>query len=153
MSGLPPRHSFTESSQKDDFAFHGVEHRKPPLPISQHFSSAPEANMALLGTFRHRLPSNLPLRACAPLMVELFTPPAFFRGTRAWSSARLRLSPGGGSPQRRTLYGPLFGEFTDDCSPAWLLPAEMLHPFSTVWQGSEPRGRICGPLTAHLLWT
>jgi hypothetical protein len=31
--------------------------------------------MRLLGTFRHRLLSSLPLSPCGPFMVELFTPP------------------------------------------------------------------------------
>ena len=31
--------------------------------------------MWLLGTSRHRLPSNLPLSLHRPFMVELFTPP------------------------------------------------------------------------------
>jgi hypothetical protein len=75
MSGLPPRHSFAKSPQTGKIAFQRVEHRKPLLPLSQSCSSAPETNMAFLGTFRRRLPSNLPLRAYAPFMVELFTPP------------------------------------------------------------------------------
>jgi hypothetical protein len=103
MSGLPPRHSFAKSPQTDKIAFQRVEHRKPLLPLSQGFSSAPGTNRTSLGTLRHRLPSNLPLRAFAPFMVELFTSPAFLRSTRAWSSARLRLSPAEGSPQRHTL--------------------------------------------------
>ena len=78
--------------------------------------------MASRRTPRHRLPSNLPLSPCGPLMVELFTSPAFLRSTRAWSSARPWLSPARGSPQRHTL-----NEVMD----------------------SEPRGRICSimPLT------
>ena len=31
--------------------------------------------MEFLGTFRHRLPSSLPVSPCGPFMVELFTPP------------------------------------------------------------------------------
>ena len=31
--------------------------------------------MRLLGTFRHRLLSSLPLSPCGPFIVELFTPP------------------------------------------------------------------------------
>ena len=75
MSGLPPRHSFTRSSETDDIAFQEVEHRKASLPISQDFSSAPGTNMEFLGTFRHRLLSSLPVSPCGPFMVELFTPP------------------------------------------------------------------------------
>jgi hypothetical protein len=75
MSGLPPRHSLAIPPQSDEIAFQRVEHRKPLLPFSQGSSPAPEANMTLLGTLRHRLLSNLPLRAYAPFMVELFLPP------------------------------------------------------------------------------
>jgi hypothetical protein len=117
MSGLPPRHSFAKSPEPDEIAFQRVEHRKPLLPLSQGFSSAPGTNMASLGTLRHRLPSNLPLSPRGPFMFELFTSPAFLRSTRAWSSARLRLSPAEGSPQRHTLNEP---------------------------ERSEPHGRICG---------
>ena len=75
MSGLPPRHSIAILAQKDEIAFQRAEHRKSLLSLSQGFSSAPRANMRLLGTFRHRLLSSLPLSPCGPFMVELFTPP------------------------------------------------------------------------------
>jgi len=80
--------------------------------------------MKSLGTSRHRLPSSLPLRAFAPFMVELFTAIGFANGPRAWSLARLRLSPVEGSPQRHTLNEP---------------------------GRSEPRGRICSLAAAHPL--
>ena len=48
----------------------------------------------------------------------------FYWSTRAWSSARFRLSPAEGSPHRHTLNEP---------------------------SRPEPRGRICSLVAAHLL--
>ena len=101
--------------------FWGQNTEAPPYPSARAFHRHQEriwrswAHFGIVSRAAYR-------QALAGLSWLSSSPLQICWSTRAWSSARLRLSPAEGSPRRHTLY-----------EPSW----------------PEPRGRICGrvPLT------